>query len=127
MVTKRKIVESIKTQFASAREHGRVLSQALKVRADIAATRRRLRSTFADLGEEVYAKIKAGKPKGLAEDAELAVYRTRIEGLEAEMQQREGALKEILAGRKKKGEGEEPEKVGKPGGKPAAGNSADQE
>jgi len=75
----------------------------------------------------VYAKIRAGKPKGLAEDAELATYRTRIEGLEAEMQQREGALKEILAGSKKKAEGVKPEKVGKSDGKVTVVNALNQE
>jgi len=33
MVTRSEIAEILKTQFASIREHGRLLSQALKVRA----------------------------------------------------------------------------------------------
>ena len=57
MRTKEEITQTIKEQFVNVRERGRVLAQALKARADIAATRRRMRSTFADLGEAVYAPV----------------------------------------------------------------------
>ena len=53
MRTKEELTQAIRTQFVNVRERGRMLAQALKVRTDIAATRRRLRSTFADLGETV--------------------------------------------------------------------------
>ena len=41
MRTKEEITQTIKEQFVNVRERGRVLAQALKARADIAATRRR--------------------------------------------------------------------------------------
>jgi len=102
MPTREEITETIKAQFANVRERGRILAQALRARADIAATRRRLRATFADLGEEVYERMAAGPDQGWSDDADLAAYKARIEGLKAELGQREKALKEILEGREKK-------------------------
>ena len=94
MRSKEEITETIKTQFTNMRERGKVLAQALKARADIAATRRRLRSTFADLGEAVYARIDSGE---FAQDGSLDDFKLRIEGLKAELRQREEALKRIVA------------------------------
>ena len=96
MRTKEEITRTLKEQFVNVRERGRMLAQALKARADIAATRCRLRSTFADLGEAVYTRLKAGETVDLVED--LSDFKLRIEGLKAELRQREGALKEIMAG-----------------------------
>ena len=95
MRTKEEITETIRTQFVNVRERGRILAQALKARADIAATRRRLRSTYADLGEAVYANLDAGEAMDAAEG--LDDFKLRIEGLKAELRQREEALKEIIA------------------------------
>ena len=96
MRTKEEITKTIRTQFVNVRERGRILAQALKARADIAATRRRLRSTFADLGEAVYAKLDAGEAVDLADN--LSDFKLRIEGLKAELRQREEALKVIMEG-----------------------------
>jgi hypothetical protein len=98
MASKEEIAEAIRIQFANVKERGRVLAQALKARADIAATRRRLRSAFADLGEEIYARMTAGEKGPWSEDVELEDFRTRIEGVKAELRQRERALQEIMAG-----------------------------
>ena len=95
MRTKEEITETIRTQFVNVRERGRILAKALKARADIAATRRRLRSTYADLGEAFYANLNAGEAMDLAEG--LDDFKLRIEGLKAELRQREEALKEIIA------------------------------
>ena len=95
MRSKEEITDAIKTQFSNVRERGKVLAQALKARADIAATRRRLRSTFADLGETVYSRIDSGE---FGQDASLADFKLRIEGLKAELRQREEALKVIVGG-----------------------------
>jgi hypothetical protein len=95
MRSKEEITDTIKAQFSNIRERGKVLAQALKARADIAATRRRLRSTFADLGEAVYARIDRGE---WAQDGSLDDFKLRIEGLKAELRQREEALKQIVAG-----------------------------
>jgi hypothetical protein len=112
MVSKQEIAQTIKEQFANVKERGRVLAQALKARADIAATRRRLRATFADLGEAAYEKMAAGKAGDLSNDAEMADFRARVEGLKAELKQREKALKEIMEAEVKKGrKGQEEEKA----------------
>ena len=95
MRTKEEITEKIKEQFVNVRERGRVLAQARKVRADIAATRRRLRSTFADLGEAAYARLDAGEPVDL--DG-MSDYKLRIKGLKAELRRREEDLKKIMEG-----------------------------
>ena len=97
MRTKEEITQTIKEQFVNVRERGRVLAQALKARADIAATRRRLRSTFADLGEAIYARLDAGESVDLEG---MGDYKLRIEGLKAELRQREESLKEIMEGGK---------------------------
>ena len=97
MRTKEEITQTIKEQFVNVRERGRVLAQALKVRADIAAIRRRLRSTFADLGEAIYMQLDAGEPINLER---LGDYKLRIEGLKAELRQREESLKGIMEGSK---------------------------
>lgn len=95
MRSKEEITDILKAQFANVRERGKVLAQALKARADIAATRRRLRSTFADLGEAVYGRIDSGE---FAQDGSLDDFKLRIEGLKAELRQREDALKTIVEG-----------------------------
>ena len=93
MASKEEITETIRTQFAHVKERGRVLARALRVRADIAATRRRLRTAFAELGEEVYERMLSGEWK---DDPELETYKARIEGVKAELKQREKSLKEII-------------------------------
>jgi hypothetical protein len=107
---KQEITGIIKARFAGARERGKVLGQALKVRADIAAVRRRLRSTFAELGEEVYGKMEAGKVKGWGDTPEFAEFKARIEGLKAELDQRERKLAGIMEGKEKAAVGEEQDK-----------------
>ena len=95
MRTKEEITQTIKEQFVNVRERGRVLAQALKARADIAATRRRMRSTFADLGEAVYARLDAGESVDLEG---IGDYKLRIEGLKAELRRCEEDLKKIMEG-----------------------------
>ena len=108
MASKEEITETIKSQLTNVRERGRVLAQALKARTDIAATRRRLRAAFADLGQEVYGRMKDGGDGPWNEDEEMATYRTRIEGVQAELKQRERVLKDILEDKGKKEEAAEP-------------------
>jgi len=96
MNSKEEITEAIKAQFANVRERGRVLAQALKMRADIAATRRRMRLAYADLGEEVFKRMKSGSAGSWADDPVLADHRTRIEGVQAELRQRERALATLV-------------------------------
>ena len=110
MTSKEEITEAIRAQFASVKERGRVLAQALKARADIAATRRRLRGAFADLGEEVYGRMAADEQGPWSEDVELTDHQMRIEGVKAELRQRERALQSIMAGEEEEEESEEAEK-----------------
>ena len=101
-MNKQEITDVIKARFASARDRGKVLARALGIRAEIAAVRRRLRATFAELGEDVYGKMAAGKAKGWGDAPGLAEFKTRIEGLHAELGQREVKLTGIMAGEEKK-------------------------
>ncbi len=94
MRSKEELTAMLKAQFANARVRGKIMAQALKARADIAATRRRLRATFAELGKEVYGRIAGGQ---IDSDAALADFATRIEGLHLELRQREEALEKIVA------------------------------
>jgi len=110
-MNKQEITDIIKARFASARERGKVLAQALKVRAEIAGVRRRLRATFAELGEEVYGKIAAGQAKGWGDG--FAEFKARVEGLKAELGQREAKLAEIMEGGEKKAEEEKAGKAAK--------------
>ena len=107
MYTKKEITEFIKTQFGSAKERGQFLAQALKARGVIAATHRRLRGTFAELGEYVMEEMESGRIN--YDDPDLMAFRTRIKGLQAELGQREEALKEILEGGKQQETEEEEE------------------
>ncbi|MFH1566831.1 MAG: hypothetical protein ABIL09_02455, partial [Gemmatimonadota bacterium] len=66
MPTKKPIAEALRERLAEVAGRGRVLAQALRVRVDMAATRRRLRATFAELGEEAYGRLLSGR---LGEDA----------------------------------------------------------
>ena len=100
MVTKREVAEAVKARFASAAERTRVLARAMTVRLDILAIRRRMRATFAELGEEVYGQMKAGH---LNENAKLKSFRVRLDGLKAELDDREEALKKILEGNARAG------------------------
>jgi hypothetical protein len=125
MATKKQITDVLKERFANVVERGRVLGLALKARADIAVTRRRLRSTLADLGEKIYARMESDQAGELGHDPLLVSFQERISGLKAELRLQEAELKEIVAERKKGGEsvakgqtgegGEEKEKAGKEG------------
>jgi hypothetical protein len=103
MVSKQDIAETIKAQFASVKERSKILAQALKVRTDIAATRRRQRNAFAELGEEIYKRMAADRAGTWGDDPELGMYRIRLDGLKAELTQREAILREILETAKKGG------------------------
>ena len=95
MPTKKPIADILRDRLADVAERGRVLGQALKVRADMAATRRRLRLSYAELGEEAYARLADGR---LPEDGRFAALRQRIDGLKAEVRLREEELRGIMQG-----------------------------
>ncbi len=92
-MTKKKIAETLRERLADMADRGRVLGKALKVRADLAATRRRLRTTFAELGEEVYARLKDGDMNA---DITLGSLKERIDGFKAEVRMKEDELREIM-------------------------------
>ncbi len=100
MPTKQQITETLKERFADVAERGRVLGHALKARADIAVTRRRLRSTLADLGENIYTRMASGSLPELGDDAMLTSLQERITGLKAELRFQEGELHNIVHDRK---------------------------
>jgi hypothetical protein len=92
-MVKTQIAEALRERFADVAGRGRIIGQALKVRADLAATRRRLRTTFAELGEEVYRRI---KDQQLEADGALGTLEGRIDGYKAEVRSREQELSDIM-------------------------------
>ena len=95
MPTKKQIADGFRERLADVTERGKVIGQALGVRADMAATRRRLRNTYAELGEEMYRRLQEGEYAG---DHQLLTLKERIDGLKAEARMREGQLKDIMQG-----------------------------
>ena len=93
MATKQPLADSLRERLADVADRGRFFGQALKVRADMAAVRRRLRSTYAELGEEAYNRLRDGALEG---DHRLLSMKERIDGLKAEVRQREEELRDIM-------------------------------
>ena len=93
MSTKKRIADSLKERLTDVAERGKVIGQALKVRADMAATRRRLRTTYAELGEEVYRRLGEGEFEG---DHQLLSMKERVDGLRAEVRHLEAELRDIV-------------------------------
>lgn len=96
MATKKQLAEILRERLADVAERGRVLGQALRVRTDMAATRRRLRANLAELGEEVHARLKAGQVEGLAADIKITAMQEQIDGLKAQLKLQEMELREIM-------------------------------
>ena len=94
MSTKKKIADTLKQHLADVADRGKLFGQALKVRADMAAIRRRLRTTYAELGEEVYRRLRDGELDG---DHQLLTIKERVDGLKAEIRQRESELHDIVS------------------------------
>lgn len=104
MATKRQIADMLRGRLADVAERGRVLGQALGVRADMAATRRRLRAALADLGEEVHTRLRAGQEAEMAEDAKIKAMQDQVDGLKAELRLQEMELRRIMQEGIKRGE-----------------------
>ena len=98
----KQIAEALRDRLANVAEKGRVLGQALIVRADLAAARRRLRAGYTELGEAAYTRLQDG---GLEGDAAMNALVDRIDGFKAEVRLREAELKQIMrAGFRSNGE-----------------------
>ncbi|MBT3346254.1 MAG: hypothetical protein HN712_16770 [Gemmatimonadetes bacterium] len=93
MPTKKQIADGLRERLADVAERGKVIGHALGVRADMAATRRRLRATYAELGEEMYRRLQAGEFEG---DHQLLTLKERLDGLKAEARMHEGQLRDIM-------------------------------
>ncbi len=93
MATKQQITDTLKRRFADVADRGRLFGQALKVRADMAAIRRRLRTSYTELGEEVYRRLRDGELDG---DHRLLTMKERVDGLKIEIKQREVELNKIV-------------------------------
>ena len=104
MATKTQIADMLRGRLADVAERGRVLGQALGVRADMAATRRRLRAALADLGEEVHTRLRAGQEQGLAAEAKVRDLQDQVDGLKAELRLQETELRRIMQEGIKRGE-----------------------
>lgn len=96
MATRTQIAETLRERFAGVAERGRVLGEALKMRADMAVTRRRLRTTMADLGEKIFLRMESGEAEELCQDPLLVSYQERICGLKAELRIQESELREVM-------------------------------
>ena len=84
MSTKKQIADAVRSRLADVAGRGRTLGQALKVRADLAAGRRRLRAAYAQLGEEAYVQLRDG---GMEADATMTTFRGRIDDIKADLDQ----------------------------------------
>ncbi|MBI2506238.1 MAG: hypothetical protein HYW07_23735 [Candidatus Latescibacteria bacterium] len=104
MATKRQIADMLRGRLADVAERGRVLGQALGVRADMAATRRRLRAALADLGEEVHTRLRAGQEQGLAAEVRVRALQDQVDGLKAELRLQEMELRRIMQEGLKRGD-----------------------
>jgi hypothetical protein len=93
MPTTKQIADSFRERLADVAERGKVIGQALGVRADMAATRRRLRNTYAELGEQMYQRLQRGECEG---DHQLLSLKERIDGLKAEARTHEGQLRDLM-------------------------------
>ena len=104
MATKKQIADMLKGRLADVAERGRVLGQALGVRADMAATRRRLRAALADLGEEVHTRLRAGQVAELAGDEKVKAMQDQVDGLKAELRLQEMELRRVMQEGLRRGE-----------------------
>ncbi len=93
MPTTQQIADSLKGRLAEVADRGRLFGHALKVRADMAAIRRRLRTTYAELGEEVYRRLLSGEMSG---DHKLLTTKEQIDSLRSEIRQREAELHDLV-------------------------------
>lgn len=116
MFSKKEITEAVKQQFANARERGQVLGRALKVRADIAATRRRLQSAYAELGQHVDTQLATSPKWTPTGDEAVESFRLRVAGLKAEVRQRERELQRVLANEPEEAQKQEEQEEGQPAG-----------
>ncbi|MEE2657514.1 MAG: hypothetical protein VX733_03355 [Candidatus Latescibacterota bacterium] len=93
MPTRKQITDTLRDRFTDVAEKGKTLGQALRVRADMAATRRRLRVTYSEIGEEVYRRLRDGEMEC---DHRLLSLKEQVDGLKAEVRLREAELREIM-------------------------------
>ena len=96
MPTKKQIAETLRERLTDVAERGKNIGHALRVRADMAVTRRRLRSTFAELGEEIYDRVDGGSNGSVTGDDTLNSFCTRIEGLKEELKSQEEELDRVI-------------------------------
>lgn len=93
MPTKQQIADTLKGRLSEVADRGRLFGQALKVRADMAALRRRLRVAYAEMGEEVYRRLQNNEMAG---DHKLLTSKEQIDAIRVELQQREADLHVIV-------------------------------
>ena len=108
MPTKKQITETLRERLNDVAERGKVIGQALRVRADMAVTRRRLRSTFSELGEEIYDRMVGGSNGSVSADDTLNSFRTRIDGLKEELKSQGEELGRIMHAEPRRVETESP-------------------
>ena len=90
---KKPLADGLRDRLAGVAERGRVIGQVLRARADLAASRRRLRAAMRELGEEVYRRLGEGAMEG---DHGLLLLKERIDGLHDELHRREEELRAAM-------------------------------
>ena len=90
---KKPLADGLRDRLAGVAERGRVIGQVLRARADVAASRRQLRASLRELGEEVYGRLSEGALEG---DHRLLILKERIDGLHDEVSRREEELRQAL-------------------------------
>lgn len=90
---KKPLSELLRRRLDGVAARGRVMGQALKVRADMAATRRRLKAAYAEIGEEVHGCLAGGEPLA---DERLRALAGKVDGIQAELKLLEQDLRQIL-------------------------------
>ena len=96
VATKKAIAQLVAERFSGEAERRRVLVQALELRGQILATTRELRAAYAELGENMYLRLKQGKVEGFSEGFDLETLKVRIDGLLGELAGLEEKFKGVL-------------------------------
>jgi chromosome segregation ATPase len=96
MAIRSNLTDKLKKSLSGVAERSRVLGQALKVRADMAATRRRLRASYAAMGEELYTRLQADNTDSVHIDSHFTDLAECIDTLKAELKELEEELRLLM-------------------------------
>ena len=84
MISKKAVAQLVVERFPNEAKCRQVLTQALEIRRKLLATRRRRQATYAELGKNIYTRIKSGEVEALNTEFDPTSMKLRIDGLLAE-------------------------------------------